>query len=103
MTALIAALQYLRDRLHARAYDEARTGHRESARVLWVLVDELDHLITSTSRKGQPAMSETPFPFVDAGPVPPEHAAGQPADQDPTVDTVPEDDTVETAPQEADQ
>lgn len=45
MRALTAALRELRQRLHDRAYEQHAEGRAEAAQALWVVVEELDHLI----------------------------------------------------------
>lgn len=50
-----AGLRLLRARLHARAYQEHRDGNTVTAQVLWALVDEIDALLlTLTKRKDHP-------------------------------------------------
>jgi hypothetical protein len=39
-------IRELRDRLHARAYEQHSRGHAEAAQALWAVVEELDVLLT---------------------------------------------------------
>ena len=54
MTLALAALRLLRGRLHARAFESTRAGRHDTARTLWVLVEELDHLINLLTTRRRP-------------------------------------------------